>query len=122
MIPARIPEPDRTWFALAAYNIGFGHLEDARVLAQQHGRSADRWLDVRAALPLLATESSFLNTKYGYARGYETVRFVDNVRAYLDILEWVAPDPQALAEASPAIDTSGAIRRSERSAGRQKTR
>jgi membrane-bound lytic murein transglycosylase F len=122
MIPARIPEPDRSWLALAAYNIGFGHLEDARVLAQQHGRNADRWQHVRTELPLLTTESTFLNTKYGYARGYETVRFVDNVRAYLDILEWVAPDPEALAEASPETDASGAIRRSERSAGRQKTR
>ena len=44
-IPERIDEPDRTWFALAAYNVGFGHLEDARKLAQNEGADPDRWLD-----------------------------------------------------------------------------
>jgi len=108
MIPARIPEPDRSWFALAAYNVGYGHLEDARVLTQQRGGNADRWQDVRANLPLLAMETWYLRTKHGYARGYETVRFVDNVRAYLDIMEWVAPDPD---EVVPAGASSGTIKR-----------
>ena len=108
MIPARIPEPDRSWFALAAYNIGYGHLEDARILTQQRGGNPDRWHDVRAALPLLTMEQWYLKTEHGYARGYETVRFVDNVRAYLDIMEWVAPDPDAVA---PAPAATGAIKR-----------
>lgn len=112
MVPARIPEPDRTWLALAAYNIGFGHLEDARILTEQRGRNPDRWQDVRAVLPLLTQEQWFLRTKRGYARGYETVRFVDNVRAYLDILEWVAPDPAAAgASSQPPAPAKGAIQR-----------
>lgn len=112
MVPARIPEPDRTWLALAAYNIGFGHLEDARILADQQGRNPDRWQDVRAVLPQLTQEHWFLKTKHGYARGYETVRFVDNVRAYLDILEWVAPDPEAVAASAPKPpEAKGAIKR-----------
>ena len=41
-VPARIREPDRTWFALAAYNVGIGHLEDARVLTQNFGKNPDR--------------------------------------------------------------------------------
>src|SRR5690606_23333055 len=52
-IPARIPEPDRTWFALAAYNVGLGHLEDARILTQRAGRDPDLWREVREYLPLL---------------------------------------------------------------------
>ena len=55
-IPTHVPEPDRTWFALAAYNIGYGHLEDARVLAQKAGRDPDSWQDVREFLPLLEQE------------------------------------------------------------------
>ena len=115
MVPARIAEPDRTWLALAAYNIGFGHLEDARILTAQQGRSPDRWQDVRAVLPQLTQEHWFLKTKHGYARGYEAARFVDNVRAYLDILEWVAPDPEALAtnETAPA-EIKGPIKRTPR--------
>ncbi len=91
-IPDRIPEPDRTWLALAAYNVGFGHLEDARILAQSAGRNPDSWQEVRNFLPLLAQEQWYLQTKRGYARGWEPVRFVDNIRNYLDILEWAAAD------------------------------
>ena len=50
-IPTRIAEPDRTWLALAAYNVGFGHLEDARILAQTHGKNPDSWADVSQELP-----------------------------------------------------------------------
>jgi membrane-bound lytic murein transglycosylase F len=86
-VPRRIPEPDRTWFAVASYNVGFGHLEDARILAQAQGRNPDRWEDVREILPLLSQERWYTRTKRGYARGWEPVRYVDNVQAYLNILE-----------------------------------
>jgi membrane-bound lytic murein transglycosylase F len=88
-IPAHIPEPDRTWFALAAYNVGYGHLEDARVLAQRAGRDPDSWQDVSEFLPLLEQEQWYTQTENGYARGWEPVRYVDNVRGYRDLLEWV---------------------------------
>jgi membrane-bound lytic murein transglycosylase F len=87
-IPLHVPEPDRTWFALAAYNIGYGHLEDARVLAQRAGRDPDSWNDVRDFLPLLEQERWYTQTENGYARGWEPVRYVDNVRSYRDLLEW----------------------------------
>ena len=87
-IPSHIAEPDRTWFALAAYNVGYGHLEDARVLAQKAGRDPDSWHDVRQFLPLLEQEEWYTQTENGYARGWEPVRYVDNVRGYRDILEW----------------------------------
>jgi membrane-bound lytic murein transglycosylase F len=86
-IPPRIPDPDRTWFAVAAYNVGIGHLEDGRVLAQSQGRNPDRWEDVREFLPLLSQERWYTRTKRGYARGWEPVRYVDNVQAYLNILQ-----------------------------------
>lgn len=103
-IPQRVPDPDRTWLALAAYNVGYGHLEDARILTQAQGRNPDLWQDVRAFLPLLAQEYWYTQTKHGYARGWEPVRYVDNIRAYLDILEWVAADsgPQAVSSDAPA--------------------
>jgi len=91
-IPAHVPEPDRTWFALAAYNIGYGHVEDARVLAQKAGRDPDSWQDVRQFLPLLEQERWYTQTENGYARGWEPVRYVDNVRGYRDLLEWAWGD------------------------------
>ena len=94
-IPDHVPEPDRTWFALAAYNVGYGHLEDARILTQRAGRDPDSWQDVRDYLPLLSQERWYSQAQNGYARGWEPVRYVDNVRAYRDLLEWLIPSPTA---------------------------
>ena len=88
MIPPRIREPDRTWLALAAYNVGFGHLEDARILAQTQGKDPDSWADVSRYLPWLAQERWYSSARRGYARGWEPVRFVEQVRGYLAVLEW----------------------------------
>jgi membrane-bound lytic murein transglycosylase F len=88
-IPERIPEPDRTWLTLAAYNVGFGHLEDARILAEIAGKNPDRWQDVRAHLPLLSQKKWYQRTKRGYARGLEPVYYVDNIRRYYDMLAWL---------------------------------
>jgi peptidoglycan lytic transglycosylase F len=85
-LPQRIKEPDRTWLALAAYNIGTAHLEDARVLAQKQKLNPDSWQAVKKALPLLALPEYYVDAKFGYARGGMPVAFVDRVRAYYDIL------------------------------------
>jgi membrane-bound lytic murein transglycosylase F len=88
-IPDRIREPDRTWMALAAYNMGMGHLEDTRVLAQKQGGDPDSWDDVRQRLALLSQEKWHSQTRYGYARGYEARQFVDNIQSYYETLIWM---------------------------------
>lgn len=85
-IPERIPDPDRTWFALASYNVGFGHLEDARVLTEKNGGDPDSWADVKKYLPLLADSKWYSQTTHGYARGGEPVKFVENIRRYYAML------------------------------------
>ena len=90
-LSSRIPEPDRTFLALAAYNLGLGHLEDARILAQRSGLNPDKWQDVRQVLPQLSEPESFLTLKHGYARGFEALQLVDNVRNYYDILARAEP-------------------------------
>jgi len=77
------------WLALAAYNIGWGHLEDARVLTQRNGGDPDQWPDVRKHLLLLTQEKWYRQTRHGYARGYEAVHYVDNIRSYYDTLIWM---------------------------------
>ena len=83
-----VREPDRTWMALAAYNVGFGHLEDARRLAEKLGRNPDLWIDVKKVLPLLTQQRYYRQTRYGYARGQEPVNYVQNIRRYYDVLIW----------------------------------
>ena len=107
-LPESIKEPDRTWMGLAAYNIGIGHLIDARALTRELGHDANRWLDVRNSLPLLTQASWYGKTKHGYARGYETVAYVGNVRTYFDMLSWItsgAPGHGAPLEPEPPLQT-----------------
>ncbi|WP_081412952.1 membrane-bound lytic murein transglycosylase MltF [Chitinilyticum aquatile] len=86
MVGKDVAEPDRTWLALAAYNVGFGHLEDARTLARRQGKNPDLWADVKTTLPLLRNPEYFSTVKYGYARGGEPVYYVGKLRTYYDIL------------------------------------
>ncbi|MDT8319697.1 MAG: membrane-bound lytic murein transglycosylase MltF [Xanthomonadales bacterium] len=88
-LPGRIPEPDRTWMALTAYNMGMGHLEDARVLTQKQGGDPDSWDDVRSRLELLSQKKYHSETRYGYARGLEARQYVHNIRRYYEILVWM---------------------------------
>ena len=84
-----IPEPDRTWMALAAYNVGLGHLFDAQDIARLRGGDPNRWADVREALPLLQDREWYSRVHHGYARGGEPVIYVRNVRRYYEILKYV---------------------------------
>ena len=81
-----IYKQDRIWFALAAYNIGFAHLQDARELARKLGRNPDAWSALRTVLPLLDEKRYYHDLDHGYARGLEAVRYVQRIRNYADIL------------------------------------
>jgi len=88
-VPARISEPDRTWLAVAAYNVGYGHVEDARIITEIQGGDPDSWPEVRERLPLLSEQQWHERVARGYAHGSEPVMYVDNVRRYYDILLWM---------------------------------
>ena len=81
-IPETIAQEDRIWYALAAYNMGLGHLLDVRRLTRQLGGDPDNWLDVKKNLPLLAEKRHYTGLKYGYARGFEALQYVENIRRY----------------------------------------
>jgi membrane-bound lytic murein transglycosylase F len=93
-IPKRILEPDRTLLAMAAYNVGIGHLEDARIITQMRKKNPDRWADVRANLPRLSDPRWHSKVKRGYANGRETVEFVERVAQFSAILESTVPDDE----------------------------
>ncbi len=93
-----VDEPDRTWMALAAYNVGFNHLKDARTIVEMQGGNPDTWIDLSRALPLLAQRRYYSQLPYGYARGWEPVLYVNNIRAYYNILLWLTENETPPAE------------------------
>ena len=86
-LPDDVAEPDRTWLALAAYNIGPGHLNTARTLARQLKADPNSWYDMKGILPKLAQPKVYQQLKTGRARGGEAVILVENIRSYYDILQ-----------------------------------
>jgi membrane-bound lytic murein transglycosylase F len=84
----KIDDPrDRFHFALASYNIGYGHIRDAQSIARRKGLNPKKWTSMRKTLPLLRSREYYKDTKYGYARGTEPVRYVRRVLIYYDIIK-----------------------------------
>lgn len=81
-IPKTVPEDDRIWFALVAYNMGYAHMLDARSLTAQQGANPDSWADVKKRLKMLSQKQYYSKTRYGYARGHQAYQFVENIRRY----------------------------------------
>lgn len=86
-IPKEVKGKDRYWFALAAYNMGMGHVYDARALAEKLGLDKNSWQDVRTILPKLTQKKYFKTLRHGYARGHEAKRYVAQVRSFWRILD-----------------------------------
>lgn len=88
-IPKEVLGEDRIWYALAAYNVGFGHMKDAMSLAKQQGLNPYQWVNLKTILPLLSNKKYYKNLKYGYARGSEPVRYVHRIREYQQVLDQI---------------------------------
>ena len=88
-IPDEIRMPDRMFVALAAYNVGIGHINDARMLAERLGKNPAQWDDLKSVLPLLAHKEYYEDLPHRYARGWEPVQYVKRIRAYRNILHQV---------------------------------
>ena len=105
----KLDKKDRLWFTLASYNVGYGHVKDARLLTKRGGGNPDKWLDVKERLPLLSQKRWYKKTRYGYARGHEPVHYVENIRSYYDILHWHLDKenqqnvPETVAYVSPVL-------------------
>ena len=87
-LPASIPQDEKVWFALAAYNIGLGHLLDARRITKMRNQNPDSWADMKENLPLLHQRKWYKKTRYGYSRGREALHYVNSIRQYLETLTW----------------------------------
>lgn len=104
-LPERIPQPDRTWMALAGYNLGLSHIESARMLTEKQGANADNWAEVKQRLPLLRQRKYYRQTRTGYARGDMAVYYVENIRRYYETLQYI-DDKNAVKAPAPAATPS----------------
>ncbi len=104
-----VDEPDRTFMALAAYNVGFNHLKDARKITEWRGGNPDAWVDLSQSLPLLAQRKWYSQVPYGYARGWEPVLYVNNIRSYYNLLQWLTENEQLPPAEEETAETSAAI-------------
>ena len=117
-IPDSIDEHEKIWFALASYNVGYGHMMDARRLTKRQGGNPDAWSDVKDRLPLLRQKKYYSQTRYGFARGDEARNYVENIRRYYQSIighvEQQAPDVEDVSVDDlkvievPKIELSGA--------------
>jgi membrane-bound lytic murein transglycosylase F len=94
-IPEGVQEPDRTWMALAAYNVGYNHVIDARRIVEWQGGDPDAWVDLSRTLPLLARKRWYSRLEHGYARGWEPVLYVNNIRNYYNIIRWITSNEES---------------------------
>ncbi len=75
-------ESERIKFILAAYNIGYGHIQDARRLALKNGDDPNIWIGGVEEWLLKKSDPDYYTdqvVKYGYARGIETFNYVREV-------------------------------------------
>lgn len=85
-IDDEVGRPDDNYYALAAYNVGLGHVRDAQEIVRRGGEDHTLWSNLRDALPLLSQPAYYTTLKYGKARGHEPVRYVDSIRNYYSLL------------------------------------
>ena len=85
-LPDGLADDERIWFAVAAYNIGMGHVLDAVTLAQNDGIKVSKWTHLEPYILKLSQSKYYKKTKYGYARGWETAKYIQNIKQYYDIL------------------------------------
>ncbi|MDA8135406.1 MAG: membrane-bound lytic murein transglycosylase MltF [Desulfobacteraceae bacterium] len=78
---------ERIPFALASYNVGYGHVSDAVRIAEEMGLDSGKWQNLKKTLPLLSKPGYYTRVRYGYARGLESVQYVERILTYYDILK-----------------------------------
>lgn len=82
-----VPDPDRLFMALASYNVGYRHVQDAQKIAKEMNYDPKSWTGLKKALPLLCHPKYYKKSRAGYCRGRDAVRYVDRIITYYDILK-----------------------------------
>jgi len=101
---------ERLRFSLAVYHAGIGHVTDARRLAMDANLDPNRWEGGLAeTLPRLAQRRWYDQTRHGYYRGDETVRYVEEILSrYRMYMRLVPRTPEAAVVAADTLATDDA--------------
>jgi membrane-bound lytic murein transglycosylase MltF len=100
-----LDEQDRLSMSLAAYNVGLGHVLDARRLASNMGLDPNRWDSLAKTLPLLRLREYYQHAEQGFCQGDIPVAYVNRIMVYYDILKRIESDT---ALAAAAVSAGGA--------------
>ena len=101
-LPPEVEEPDRSWMAVAAYNVGMGHLRGAGAIARSLSKDDTSWKDMKNVLPLIAQPAYAARLAAGRGRGGEAVIMAESVRNYFEILARFEPAAPLVSENTPA--------------------
>ena len=82
-------EITRTNLALASYNAGPNHVNDILLLAKNNDDDVENWNVLKSYLYKLNQKKYYKEMKYGYARGWEAVQYIENVKQYYDIITFL---------------------------------
>jgi membrane-bound lytic murein transglycosylase F len=104
-LPPSAVDPDRLWLALAAYNLGMGHMNGGRAIALKLNKNPDSWFDMKSVLPLMSQPAYYERLKSGRGRGGEAVILVENVRSYYSLLAHLEPAHVPLLSVTPTLKT-----------------
>ncbi len=100
---------ERLRFTLAIYHAGVGHVTDARRLAMDFGMDPNHWEGGLAeTLPRLAQRRWYEETRHGYYRGDETVRYVEEILNRYRMYKRLVPLDPAAAAGADSLTTAEA--------------
>ncbi|MEA9392441.1 membrane-bound lytic murein transglycosylase MltF [Acerihabitans sp. TG2] len=109
-VPDTIPEEEKIWFALAAYNMGYSHMLDARTLTASQQGNPDSWVDVKQRLPMLSQPRYYQQTTYGYARGQQAYNYVENIRLYeMSLIGYLEEKQKKIARQTAVTNQAAAL-------------
>ena len=74
---------------LASYNLGSGHVDDVVSLLTKDNIDINNWNNLRKYLLKLNKKEFYKKMQYGYARGWEAVQYIENVKQYYDIISFL---------------------------------
>ncbi|WP_020404337.1 transglycosylase SLT domain-containing protein [Gracilimonas tropica] len=90
-------------FALATYNAGMGHVADARRLVIDQNKNPNKWENVSESLLKLMQRKYYQHARYGFTRGIETVRYVNEIMNRYNTYQTILAYNESKSRSAPGV-------------------